>query len=345
MMKTLEEFVAGSQEGSQSSGEDPEDEDYEYPSFGHEGSADSETHWSESDSEGESGSVFGSEGGGADESIEYREYAGDMFIKRHPIRFTSEEEQPTGCSNTSLNVHEYVCFSLWRNGGNDVRYCRLKDTIIPIPPVSTDQRFYSSHSCMSVYYLGQETLDSSKKPVLVVISLRDFSYKTYDLSGANYDFKHLRNSSLIMNDKALSFQHIQNVRGSSNVKQISCYSVLDLEKKEIVWRLDNVERVFFKAQKKPDDFIKFGQADKKDRKAKSKSWPSKPEKIFAVKMATEEIPLEVIIENEEDKQQLIRALTKDNRQFRNRQSAIQEVTAPRTEIRHYFRTYEVEFGQ
>ena len=44
-----------------------------------------------------------------------------------------------------------------------------------------------------------------KKPVLVVISLRNFSYKTYDLSGANYDFKHLRNSSLIMNDKALCF--------------------------------------------------------------------------------------------------------------------------------------------
>ena len=91
--------------------------------------------------------------------MEFREYAGDMFTKRHPIRFTSEEEQPTGSANTSLNVHEYVCFSLWRNGGNDVRYCRLKDAIIPIPPVSTDHRFYSSHSCMSVYYLGLETID------------------------------------------------------------------------------------------------------------------------------------------------------------------------------------------
>ena len=94
-----------------------------------------------------------------------------MFLKRHPIKFIPVGEKPIGNINKNLNVHEYVCFSIWRNGGNDIRYCRLKDTVIPIPPLATDLRFRTSHSCKSVYYLGEEITSDFKKLVLVVISL------------------------------------------------------------------------------------------------------------------------------------------------------------------------------
>ena len=128
-----------------------------------------------------------------------------MFTRRHPIKFTPRPEEPIGSINHALGVHEYVCFSIWRNGGKDIRYCRLKDTVIPIPPVSTDLRFRTSHSCKSVYYLGEEINGDSRKLVLVVISIQDLSYKTYDLTKTHEDLHNLDNSSLIMEDTALCF--------------------------------------------------------------------------------------------------------------------------------------------
>ena len=127
-----------------------------------------------------------------DDSEEDREYTGDMFLRCNPIKFNTEDDKPIGNLNSNLNVHEYVCFSIWRNGGNDIRYCRLKDTVIPIPPLSSDLRFRTSHSCKSVYYLGEQFTERGKRNlVLVVISLKDLSYKTYDLTKTNVDLKNL----------------------------------------------------------------------------------------------------------------------------------------------------------
>ena len=67
-----------------------------------------------------------------------------------------------------------------------------------------------------------------------------------------------------MHDTALCFQHMETVHDSSKMKDISCYSVFDLHKMEIVWRLDKVERLFFKAEEKQEGFIKFGEPDEQD---------------------------------------------------------------------------------
>ena len=48
------------------------------------------------------------------------------------------------------------------------------------------------------------------------------------------------------------------------MKEISCYSVFDLEKQEVIWRLDKVERLFFKADEKQEGFVKFGQIEEED---------------------------------------------------------------------------------
>ena len=112
----------------------------------------------EDDSDSEE-DTYGEEGSGSDSDYsgsegEDREYTGDMFAKTKPIKFASGTAEAIGNVNKSLNVYEYVGFSIWRNGGADLRYSRLKDTVIPIPPISTDLRFRTSHSCQSVYYLG-----------------------------------------------------------------------------------------------------------------------------------------------------------------------------------------------
>ena len=135
------------------------------------------------------------------------------------MKFASGNADAIGNWNKSLNVYEYVCFSIWRNGGADLRYARLKDTVIPIPPVSSDTRFRTSHSAKSVYYLGVEIVNEKEKLVLVVISLKNLSYKTYDLSQTGEDLKNLRDSSLIMNDTALCYKRTVLVPGKHHAKE------------------------------------------------------------------------------------------------------------------------------
>ena len=186
-----------------------------------------------------------------------------MFVKRQPIKFASGSAEAIGNLNKNLNVYEYICFSIWRNGGNDLRYCRLKDAVIPIPPVATDRRFYTSHSCKTVYYLGEEIAkDGSKKSILVVISLKDLSFKTYDLTKTKEQLTSLQNSALIMKDTALSFQHVKMIAGKKVRKEVSCFSVFDLEKQQITWTLENVERLFFNADElDKEQPILFGEPE------------------------------------------------------------------------------------
>lgn len=235
-MKTLDEFLEDleQEEASKSSGGDS------YGDYGEESAGGSEMGSGagsgteeDYDSEDGSGSSYGSEGMSSDSDASDREYTGDMFVKRQPVKFASGSAEAIGNLNKTLNVYEYVCFSIWRNGGNDIRYCRLRDAVIPIPPVSTDLRFRTSHSCKSVYYLGEEfAADGSKKSILVVISLLDLSYRTFDLTKTGETLTHLRNSSLIMKDSALCFQHTKTVpsKKQKHLKEVSCFSVFDLEK-------------------------------------------------------------------------------------------------------------------
>ena len=106
-----------------------------------------------------------------------------MFKNKEKIAFESKPLNPVGVLNKTLNVYEYVCFSIYRTRKQKMRYCRLQDAIIPIAPLSTDQKFRVSHSGLSAYYLGEEAdyEGGSKKKVIVVISLQDLSYQTYDV--------------------------------------------------------------------------------------------------------------------------------------------------------------------
>ena len=58
-----------------------------------------------------------------------------------------------------------------------MRYTRLKDTIMRIPPVANDCMFRVGHDAKRVYYLGEE----KGKKKLVVIWLKDLSHYFFDL--------------------------------------------------------------------------------------------------------------------------------------------------------------------
>ena len=176
---TFEQFIGedkseGESGEEKSSGEDSGyGEETEYgdeeigdliPSSSEEDSYDDEE---DDDEEGDSRSSDGSEEG------EDRAYTGDMFGTNKPVKFTAAHSKMFGNVNKNLNVYEYVCFSIWRNSGSELRFSRLKDTVIPIAPVQSETRFRTSHSSKSVYYLGEEPIDDkgNTKIVLVVISL------------------------------------------------------------------------------------------------------------------------------------------------------------------------------
>lgn len=159
----------------------------------------------ESDNEDESGQSSAKTE--YEESDSDREYTGDMFKNKEKIAFETYAKYPVGVLNKELNVYEYVCFSIFRTRKHKMRYCRLQDAIIPIAPLSTDRKFRVSHSGLSAYYLGEEAdyEGGSRKKVIVVISLLNFSYQTYDADILGHDISTLENSSLIMKDSALCF--------------------------------------------------------------------------------------------------------------------------------------------
>ena len=198
---TLEQFLGEDSAGGYGS-EKPSDEtespygsenDNEEIDYGSEmGMSATETE-SDEDYDDEDDSDTGSSGTGSSNDGEDREYTGDMFGKNKPVKFSAGTSKAIGNLNKDLNVFEYVCFSIWRNGREDLRYSRLKDTVIPIAPVKTETRFRTSHTAKSVYYLGEETVEGKEetKLVLVVISLCDLQYKTYDLTNTGERLENL----------------------------------------------------------------------------------------------------------------------------------------------------------
>jgi hypothetical protein len=189
-------------------------------------------------------------------SDEDREYIDDMFKDVEPVHFASSEKKAIGVLNEDLNVKEYICLSIWRNGGANLRYSRLKNSIIPIPPVKTDRRFHTSHSASSIYYLGREIVVTGEagklkvKPLLVVVSLKDLKFKQYELEKCRQIWEaerlyNLTNSSLVCGDSKLCFTNEKEEKRN--------FYVLNLRDFKIEFTYTDCERVFFTGQYVPED--------------------------------------------------------------------------------------------
>ena len=73
-----------------------------------------------------------------------------------------------------------------------MRYTRLKDTTLRVPPLPTDCKFRVGHDAKRLYYIG--ILNGKKK--LVVIWLKDLSHSWVDLGPHADQIMTLEDSSL-----------------------------------------------------------------------------------------------------------------------------------------------------
>ena len=181
-----------------------------------------------------------------DDAGEDREYTGNMFGKNPPVKFAAGPFEVLGQHNHKLETNDYCCISIWSTGGPQMRYTRLKDTTLRVPPITNDCKFRVGHDAKRLYYIGE--LDGKKK--LVVIWLKDLSHTWLDLGPHADQITTLEDSSLFRNylcyrveqrietkQKTRLFYHIQ-----------KNFHVLNIKTGEVVWDLPDCENVFFAGQ-------------------------------------------------------------------------------------------------
>ena len=116
-----------------------------------------------------------------------------------------------------------------------MRYKRLKDQQIQIPPLKNDQKFRLSHDAKRIYYIGEE----GGKKKLVVVWLSSLSYKFLDLGEHADKIESFQDSSLF--DHYLCYvikkEKIEKINNIAYSKLVKDYFVIDLKssKKEIIW--------------------------------------------------------------------------------------------------------------
>lgn len=124
---------------------------------------------------------------------EDRTYKGDMFADKKPIRLEGKLLKPAGEPNPALGTRDYALVTIWSTSGTSMRFVRLKEAVVRIPPLAVDQRFRVGHSAKSIYYAG--SVSGEKK--LVVVFLEDLSHTVFDLKDGAATLETLEDSSLV----------------------------------------------------------------------------------------------------------------------------------------------------
>ena len=214
-------------------------------------------------------SAYGSEEDTVTDDGEDREYTGNMF-GNPPRKFAAGPFEQIGQHNSDLGTNDYCCISIWSTGGAMMRYTRLKDTIMRIPPVANDCMFRVGHDAKRVYYLGEE----KGKKKLVVVWLKDLSHYFFDLGQHADQITTLEDSSLFRN--YLCYRVEERVEKKQNKKLVyymqKNFHVIDIKTGKSVWNMGACEKVFFAGQLASDlksvQFIKrkikLRKADEQD---------------------------------------------------------------------------------
>lgn len=124
-----------------------------------------------------------------------------------------------------------------------MRYKRLKDTILRIPPLKTDMKFRVSHDAKRIYYIG---LDSGIKK-LVVVYLKDLSHKFIELGKHANEIETFEDSSLYRNYICYALKKRQEEKINKKLwyREVKDFYVLDYKSGEVVWEIPRSEKVFF----------------------------------------------------------------------------------------------------
>ena len=180
---------------------------------------------------------------------EDREYTGDMFGEKKPIRFAAAKFEMQGQENHELETNDYCCIAIWHTGGKHMRYTRLKDTTLRVPPLSNDQRFRVGHDAKRLFYVG----NLEGKKVLVVIYLKDLSHEFIELP--DQEVQTFEDASLFQHylcyykERKIDAGKVSNKKFHRFTKD---FYVLDFKSGEIVWHLPDCEKVFFAGKNAAD---------------------------------------------------------------------------------------------
>ena len=188
------EEPSGTEEEEESDEDEDEDEDEDDDNWDL-SDLDLGSYGSEEEDEEDSGSGGDSDESSERDSDEDREYTGDMFGEKKPIKFAAGKFEVQGQHNPKLGTNDYCCISLWSAGGSLMRYTRLKNSIIRVPPIDGDQMFRVGHDAKRLYYIGVE--DGVKK--LVIVWLKDLSHRFISLGETGQKIETLEHSSLFRN--------------------------------------------------------------------------------------------------------------------------------------------------
>lgn len=143
-----------------------------------------------------------------------------------------------------------------------MRFTRLKDTIVPIAPLSNDMKFRVAHDAKRLYYCGEQ--NGVKR--LVIVHMKDLSYEVVDLGAEASNIFTLEKSSLFRNFLCYMREEKKEFTVKERVfyKMVQNFFVIDLANKKLIWELPNCETVFFLGQ----DSLELNDVDFKDRKEK-----------------------------------------------------------------------------
>ena len=230
------------------------------------------SYGSEANSDSYGAQTYDSYGGDDDD----REYTGDMFPGVKPVKYAPGRFELQGEHNPTLNTNDYVCISLWEIQPKTMRFSRVRDVIIQVPPITTDQRFYMSHSCKSIYWLGYK----NKVKHLVEVHLKNLDHTFHELKGAEH-VQSCKDTSLVKNHFSFPYSVLNDEKSGSLGKYMRKFDVYDLTKQEIVWSIPNCQSLFFRGVDSSElDPIKFKPVEnklKKNRGSDSEESEEEPE--------------------------------------------------------------------
>jgi hypothetical protein len=105
--------------------------------------------------------------------------------------------------------------------------------------VTTDERFYTSHTGDAIYYLSKHDGHNC----IIVVNLSDFAWQMFDLAKPGVPkFESLDNSCLIFNNHVLIFQDFTHKKDNHLSGDYWGY---DLHNQERIWHGINIEKIFF----------------------------------------------------------------------------------------------------
>ena len=166
-----------------------------------------------------------------------------MFKDCKPTKFVAGKFAKLGEFNPQFGTYDYCVITIWSAGDKLQRYKRLKDTILRVAPLESDQCFRVSHDAKSIYYMGQQ--DDKKK--LVIVWLKDLTHNIVDLGAEAAKIETLEDSSLFKH--YLCYATKRKVVIPEKTRDLWHYTkdfhVIDLIRQHVVWTLNDCEKLFF----------------------------------------------------------------------------------------------------